>query len=148
MCCCGWCCRTCAAASFVGGHILPVPLRPVRLDVEVEPDLRFCAPRPELREEREVKGLDGETYRFVFEQPTAPLPTERDRPIQLSHVVLNSKDADAAERFAVEKLGFRLSDRTKIMSFVRCNRTHHCIAYARGGLSSLHHIAFEMAEPR
>jgi len=106
--------------------------------------ITFCAPRPELKEERELKGPDGETYRFVFEQPTAPLPTERDRPIQLSHVVLNSKDADAAERFATEKLGFRLSDRTKIMSFVRCNRTHHCIAYARGGFSSLHHIAFEM----
>jgi catechol 2,3-dioxygenase-like lactoylglutathione lyase family enzyme len=106
--------------------------------------ITFCAPRPELKEERAVKGPDGETYRFVFEQPTAPLPPDRDRPIQLSHVVLNSKDADAAERFATEKLGFRLSDRTKIMSFVRCNRTHHCIAYARGGFSSLHHIAFEM----
>jgi catechol 2,3-dioxygenase-like lactoylglutathione lyase family enzyme len=106
----------------------------------------FCAPRPELGAEREVKGLDGETYRFVFEQPTAPLPTERDRPIQLSHVVLNSSDADAAERFALDKLGFKLSDRTRHMSFVRCNTKHHCIAYARGGLSSLHHIAFEMAD--
>src|SRR5690348_8309585 len=36
--------------------------------------ITFCAPRPELGEEREVKGPDGETYRFVFEQPTAPLP--------------------------------------------------------------------------
>ena len=32
------------------------------------------------------------------------------------------------------------------MSFVRCNRTHHCIAYARGGFSSLHHIAFEVQD--
>src|SRR5437016_1800974 len=26
------------------------------------------------------------------------------------------------------------------------NRTNHCIAYARGGFSSLNHIAFEMAD--
>ena len=28
------------------------------------------------------------------------LPPDRDRPIRLSHVVLNSADVDAAERFA------------------------------------------------
>src|SRR5205807_2311232 len=36
--------------------------------------------------------------------------------------------------------------RTRHMSFVRCNRVHHCIAYARGGFASLNHIAFEMAD--
>jgi len=61
-------------------------------------------------------------------------------------VVLNSNDADAAERFAIDELGFRLSDRTRHMGFVRCNRVHHCIAYARAGFTSLHHIAFEMAD--
>jgi len=30
------------------------------------------------------------------------------------------------------------------MTFVRCNRKHHCIAYARAGFSSLNHIAFDM----
>src|SRR5262245_61604073 len=49
--------------------------------------------------EREVKGPEGETYRFVREQKTQPLPADRDRPIRLSHVVLNSADVDAAERF-------------------------------------------------
>ena len=114
-----------------------------------EPALRsitFCGSKAEIGSEREVKGPEGERYRFVVEMPVAPLPADRDRPIQLSHVVLNSRDADAAERFAVEKLGFRLSDRTRHMSFVRCNRVHHCIAYARAGVSSLNHIAFEMAD--
>jgi len=114
-----------------------------------EPALRsitFCGSKAEIGTEREVKGLEGELYRFVVETPLAPLPANRDRPIQLSHVVLNSRDADAAERFAVEKLGFRLSDRTRHMSFVRCNRVHHCIAYARASVSSLNHIAFEMAD--
>jgi 2,3-dihydroxy-p-cumate/2,3-dihydroxybenzoate 3,4-dioxygenase len=108
--------------------------------------ITFCGSPAEIGSEREVKGPDGETYRFVHEQRVEPLAASGDRPIELSHVVLNSSDADAAERFAVEKLGLRLSDRTRHMSFVRCNRKHHCIAYARGGFSSLHHIAFEMQD--
>ena len=108
--------------------------------------ITFCGPRAEIGKEREVKGPDGETYRFVCEEAVAPLPAHRDRPIQLSHVVLNSKDADAAERFAIRELGFRLSDRTRFMNFVRCNRTHHCVAYARAEVATLHHIAFEMAD--
>jgi 2,3-dihydroxy-p-cumate/2,3-dihydroxybenzoate 3,4-dioxygenase len=108
--------------------------------------ITFCGAREEIGKERELKGPDGETYRFVCETPVAPLPAHRDRPIQLSHVVLNSKDADAAERFATATLGFRVTDRTRIMNFVRCNRTHHCIAYARADVATLHHIAFEMAD--
>jgi len=106
--------------------------------------ITFCGTRAEVGKEREVKGPDGETYRFVVETPVAPLAAERDRPIQLSHVVLNSADADAAERFAIETLGFKVSDRTRHMNFVRCNRTHHCISYARAGISTLNHIAFEV----
>jgi catechol 2,3-dioxygenase-like lactoylglutathione lyase family enzyme len=96
--------------------------------------------------EREVKGPEGETYRFVREQTVPPLERHRDRPIRLSHVVLNSADVDAAERFATEKLGFRVSDRTRHMTFLRCSNVHHCIAYARAGYPSLNHIAFEMAD--
>ncbi len=88
--------------------------------------------------------LQPRSGRFVHESPVAPLPVDKDRPIELSHVVLNSKDAAAAERFAIEKLGFKLSDRTRHMHFVRCNNVHHCIAYARTGTSSLNHIAFEV----
>jgi len=96
--------------------------------------------------EREVKGPEGETYRFVQEQKVSPLQADRDRPIRLSHVVLNSADVDAAERFATAQLGFRVSDRTRHMTFLRCNNVHHCVAYARAGYSSLNHVAFEMAD--
>jgi catechol 2,3-dioxygenase-like lactoylglutathione lyase family enzyme len=95
--------------------------------------------------DRLVKGPQGETYRFVREERASPLPAHRDQPIRLSHVVLNSADVDASERFATSQLGFRVSDRTRHMTFLRCNRTHHCIAYARAGYSSLNHVAFEMA---
>src|SRR5258708_16788185 len=66
--------------------------------------ITFCGTRAEIGKEREVKGPDGETYRFVVETPVAPLPAERDRPIQLSHLVLNSADPDPAEPFATDQL--------------------------------------------
>ena len=69
--------------------------------------------------EREVKGLEGETYRFVREQRVSRLPAGRDRPIRLAHVVLNSADVDATERFATSQLGFKVSDRTRHMTFMR-----------------------------
>ena len=96
--------------------------------------------------ERELKGPEGETYRFVREPKISPLAGNRDRPIRLSHVVLNAKDVDAAERFATSTLGFKVSDRTRHMTFLRCNDVHHCIAYARAGYTSLNHVAFEMAD--
>jgi 2,3-dihydroxy-p-cumate/2,3-dihydroxybenzoate 3,4-dioxygenase len=107
--------------------------------------ITFCGSRQEIGSEREEKGPDGE-HRFLVRQSAPALAAERDRPIRLSHVVLNSTDADAAERFAVERLGFKVSDRTRHMNFVRCNRKHHCLAFARSGASTLNHIAFEMAD--
>jgi catechol-2,3-dioxygenase len=102
--------------------------------------ITFCG----AEREREVRGPEGELYRFVAQQNETALPVHPDRPTALSHVVLNSADVDAAERFAVAELGFKVSDRTKVMTFVRCDRKHHCIAYARAGYASLNHIAFDM----
>jgi len=94
----------------------------------------------------EIRGPEAQTYRFIVEErPVEPL-SDRDKPIQLTHAVLNSADQDAAERFAVEKLGFIVSDRTAHMRFLRCNRKHHCVAYAKSALPSLNHIAFEMKD--
>jgi 2,3-dihydroxy-p-cumate/2,3-dihydroxybenzoate 3,4-dioxygenase len=92
-----------------------------------------------------VAGPEAQKYRFVAEAAPVPeLPAERDRPLQITHAVLNSVDVAACERFVDVALGFHVSDRTRIMSFVRCNRKHHALAYAHSDVSSLNHIAFEM----
>jgi catechol 2,3-dioxygenase-like lactoylglutathione lyase family enzyme len=92
-----------------------------------------------------VQGPEAQTYRFVAESaPAAGLAPERDRPVQITHAVLNAIDVAASERFAVDALGFSVSDRTRAMTFVRCNRKHHALAYAHSEVSSLNHIAFEM----
>ena len=69
-----------------------------------------------------------------------------DRPRKLSHVVLNSTDADADAAFFLDTLDFRLSDQTAMMEFLRCNADHHSIAFARAGSVSLNHAAFEMPD--
>jgi len=92
-----------------------------------------------------VEGPEKQKYRFVAEAAPVPeLPPERDRPLQITHAVLNSVDVAGCERFVKEALGFDISDRTKMMTFVRCNRKHHALAYAHSDVSSLNHIAFEM----
>jgi catechol 2,3-dioxygenase-like lactoylglutathione lyase family enzyme len=93
-----------------------------------------------------VKGPEGQIYRFVKEAEVAALQPHADKPIELSHVVLNALDVEACERFALEALGFTVSDRTAHMRFLRCNRKHHALAYASGGLSSLNHVAFDMRD--
>ncbi|QAY78109.1 VOC family protein [Sphingosinicella sp. BN140058] len=89
---------------------------------------------------------EGELFRFLV-GTTEVAPIEgRDLPVKLTHVVLNAADAEASARVAEDVLGFRVSDRTKGMVFVRCNESHHSTAFARAGFSSLNHIAFEMAD--
>ena len=91
----------------------------------------------------EVRGPEGQVYRFITDSTVQRL-NEKSKPIQLTHAVINSTDVEASERYAVEKLGFKVSDRTAHMRFIRCNRKHHALAYAKAEFASLNHIAFEM----
>jgi catechol 2,3-dioxygenase-like lactoylglutathione lyase family enzyme len=89
---------------------------------------------------------EGEIFRFLADaQDVAPIEG-RDLPVKLTHCVFNSIDAEATGTLAEQVLGFRVSDRTRGMVFVRCNDSHHSTAFARAGIASLNHIAFEMAD--
>jgi catechol-2,3-dioxygenase len=69
---------------------------------------------------------------------------DRSRPIKLAHVVLNSAKIEEQSQFFIDLLGFRRSDTTAIMDFIRCCADHHSIAFARAQGPSLNHAAFEM----
>src|SRR5712691_3000895 len=66
------------------------------------------------------------------------------RPTKLTHVVLNSADVEKQTAFFLDVLGFRWSDSTKMMDFVRCCSDHHSVAFARGHGPTLNHMAYEM----
>ena len=75
-----------------------------------------------------------------------PEPERRDGPIRLAHAVLNSHDAEASRGFMESVFDFSLSDRTKIMAFMRCNDDHHSIAFGDTDNDALNHIAFLMPD--
>lgn len=93
---------------------------------------------------REPRGL---TIRLIhgdeLREPDEPV---RDRAQRLAHVNINTQDVDALAAFYVDVLGFRLSDRSKIMSFVRCNSDHHTVVIADAPCEGLNHIAFLLPE--
>lgn len=97
-----------------------------------------------------VELAEGECLRFLVDaQAVAPIAgharaSRRVMPVKLTHVVFNSADAEASADLVEDVLGFRVSDRTRGMVFVRCNHAHHSTAFARAGFSSLNHVAFEM----
>ena len=95
-----------------------------------------------------VTGPEGEPYRFVTERDAAPtaLPSDSARPIAVSHVVFNTSNRETASRVLVDAFGFKLSDRTRIMNFLRCDDVHHVVAYADSKQATLNHIAFEMRD--
>ena len=93
------------------------------------------------------KDPQGRILRAVCEDARhADAAIVRDRPEKLSHVVMNSHDTPAAQAFYEQALGFKLSDRTRIMAFMRCNGDHHNIAFADADNACLNHIAFLMPD--
>ena len=71
---------------------------------------------------------------------------DRSKPLKLSHVVLNAGRIGEERDFFIDLLGFKLSDATQMMEFVRCSADHHSIALARSQGPSLNHMAYEMAD--
>lgn len=101
----------------------------------------------------------GGGYGFTFEDPDgfrygvsagvkdhADATMSDDRPFKLSHVVLNSERVDAQTEYFCDLLGFRVSDRTERMHFIRCSADHHSVAFAKFGGPSLNHTAFEVPD--
>lgn len=94
-----------------------------------------------------VADPDGRILRFVHgDAEHADAGEVPDRPIRLTHVVLNSRDVARTQAFFERALGFKLSDRTRIMAFLRCGPDHHSVALGDADTDSLNHIAFLMPD--
>lgn len=75
-----------------------------------------------------------------------PNDPEPDRPMRLAHVNINCADPRASFRFLTEVLGFRFSDETKRMLFVRCNQWHNTLVLTKSDKATLNHVAFELPD--
>ncbi|MDT7837917.1 VOC family protein [Aquabacterium sp. OR-4] len=69
---------------------------------------------------------------------------QADSPIRLAHAVLNSQALPASQAWIEQALGFTLTDRTRIMAFLNCDRDHHTLALGDADNDALNHIAFVM----
>lgn len=65
---------------------------------------------------------------------------------RLAHVNINSSQIEALSTFYQEVLGFQLTDRSKMMAFLRCNDDHHAVVLAEASVNGLNHIAFLMPD--
>lgn len=84
---------------------------------------------------RRVRVIHGDQK---FEQ--SPLPVAV--PVGITHVNANTSDIDAALGFYSRVLDFSMTDRSKMMAFIRCNQDHHSIVLADTDVDTLNHIAF------
>jgi catechol 2,3-dioxygenase len=78
----------------------------------------------------------------IVQHPNVVL--DRSRPTKISHVVLNSARTEEQVPFYIDVLGFKLSDSTQMMEFLRCSADHHSIAIFRNNGPSLNHGLAEL----
>lgn len=106
---------------------------------------------------RELPDGTGGGYGFAFRTPEGvslnissdvvgrpSTSHDTSKPSKLSHVVLNSANVEQQTRFFLDVLGFKLSDSTDMMDFIRCSADHHSVALARGNGPSVNHISYEL----
>jgi len=92
------------------------------------------------------RGLDGQTLTISADVAHHDQCIDDiSRPTKLTHVVLNSTHIDESAQFFIDLLGFRVSDETDHMTFIRCARDHHAVAIAKAAGPGLNHMAYEMA---
>jgi len=101
----------------------------------------------------------GGGYGFGFKTPDGILQTvscdvarhsrkidDPRRPNKFSHVVLRAANYPQLESFFTDLLGFKVSDRTDGIDFLRCASDHHSVALGRIAGPGLHHMAFELPD--
>lgn len=88
----------------------------------------------------------GATFEFYVEMArTAPFEPTHTQIQRLGHVVLSTTDRPATEKFLLDEMNFRVSDRIdEVVSFMRCfpNPLHHTLGVGRGERNGLNHLNF------
>ena len=91
---------------------------------------------------RTPDGLPMSIAADIVQHPNVTI--DRSRPTKISHVVLNSARTEDQLPFFIDVLGFKLSDSSHMMEFLRCSADHHSVAIFRNNGPSLNHVAYEL----
>jgi 2,3-dihydroxy-p-cumate/2,3-dihydroxybenzoate 3,4-dioxygenase len=93
----------------------------------------------------------GATFEYFhsFDKADTPYTPTVAKIQRLGHVVLSVQDHAATEKFFLETLNFRASDRIEgAVTFMRCfpNRLHHSLGLNNGKANRLHHVNFMVTD--
>ncbi|MBC2662783.1 VOC family protein [Novosphingobium flavum] len=93
---------------------------------------------------------DGTRIRLAVLPVAASAPIARnDRPLLLSHIVLNSPDPARLIDFYTATLGLTVSDEYErgLLTFLRCDQPqHHCLGISPGNHAGLNHFAMDCGD--
>ena len=93
----------------------------------------------------ELIDIDGRAVRVSSDVAGGTAPRRDLMPEKVSHIVLNTPDIERARAFYCDLFGFVVSDRSEdLMVFIRCDGSHHNIAFNKNGFVSFNHVSFEM----
>jgi catechol-2,3-dioxygenase len=121
------------AVTRAGGRIVS-PIGPLTKSPAGGTGLTLCDPH-------------GRVFEVVHgDARTDDMGNWKDRPVRLTHVVLNSHAVDETQQFLSDALGFTLADRTVAIAFMNCNSDHHTLAVGVTDNDALNHIAFLMPD--
>ncbi len=93
-----------------------------------------------------IREPQGSVLEFVHSDRRKTGSAVANRVERLAHVNINSADIEALSAFYTDVLGFRLTDRSKMMAFLRCNDDHHAVVLAEAPSNGLNHVAFLMPD--
>lgn len=88
--------------------------------------------------------VPGRTARST-KRADAVLRNQPVRPRKLGHVVLGSTDLAATERFFIDGIGFKVSDRVGgLAAFLRCSSDHHNLLVQPAPVAFMHHTSWQV----
>ncbi len=97
-----------------------------------------------------LRDPDGHVLQFhAIDAGEGTMPERNDRPLHVSHMVLNSPHAERLTDFYRDILGLVESDRYEkgLLTFLRCDqRQHHCLGISPGSEAGLNHFAMECGD--
>jgi catechol 2,3-dioxygenase len=93
-----------------------------------------------------IRDPHGRVFQVVHGDAQGEASVVKDKPVRITHVVLNSHAVDDTQKFLSEVLGFTLADRTVAIAFMNCNSDHHSLAIGVADNDALNHIAFVMPD--
>jgi catechol-2,3-dioxygenase len=94
-----------------------------------------------------VRSPAGHVYKLFCGMETVEAPAPGDRPVKFEHISTKVRNMGAEERFLVDGLGLRFSDRMGPMaSWWHCDEDHHGIALTRAPRPELSHYAYQWSD--